>query len=99
MKKETVYNHLEKITLDTVNRGIKTFIIGEGKGKYYCHELGELTQWAKVTGQEQYKAHRLNPTVKYGNQYGRFWRPKGYATVEQAKDRINEIANSAIQYF
>ncbi len=93
------YEVIEKIELETVNRGKQNFLISTANGKYFAHELGELTQWAKVTGKEEYKSHRLNPTQKYGNQYGKYFVSKGYATAGQAKNRCIEIANSAIQYF
>ncbi len=93
------YEVVQKMELETVNRGKKSFLIGTANGKYFAHELGELTQWARVTGREEYTSHRLNPTKRYGNQYGKYFVPMGYATAGQAKNRCIEIANSAIQYF
>jgi hypothetical protein len=88
-----------KIERDTVNRGTKLFLVStNGKG-YFAHEVGEKTQWAQVFGGEECKAHRLNPSTRYGNQYVRSWKPKPFKSIGDAMSRIAERANTHVQYF
>lgn len=86
--------------LKTVNRGEKKFIISiDEKGKYFAHEIGEETNWSKVFKTSQFKAHRLNPTVRRGNQYGVYLKPKGFSLVIHAKKAIHDMAQTNVQYF
>lgn len=84
--------------LETVNRGKQTFTISQSDKGYFAHEIGDLTQWSKVTGGDQRNAHRLNKSVRRGNQYGKFWKVKPYSTFEQAQARINEASQEHIRY-
>lgn len=86
-------------TLPTVNRGRKLFTVSvDAKGKYFAHEIGGKTQWAEVTGKDQFKAHRLNPTKRHGNQYGIRFRLVGMPSVIEAKKLIYERAQTNMQY-
>lgn len=88
------------MNLNTVNRGVKQFIISvDKKGKYFAHEIGEKEQVAKVMNWEQYKAHRLNPTKRWRNQHscGRY--EVGMPTIIQAKQLAYNQANTHVQYF
>jgi hypothetical protein len=87
------------LSLQTVNRGVKLFTISEDeKRKYFAHEIGGLTQFAKVTGKDQLTAHRLNPTIRRGNRYGRYLKPLGMKTIIQAKRLCREQANTHVIY-
>lgn len=35
-----------------------------GKLGFYVHKLGDLTQWAKVFGGQERKAHKVNPRMR-----------------------------------
>lgn len=87
------------LSLDTVNRGKQTFIVSQSEKGFFAHELGELTEISKVIGGSSQYAHKLNKSVRRGNQYGKFLRPKPYLTIDQARDRINEIAQTNVRYF
>ena len=98
-KKLPVFDTVKKIELDTVNRGKVTFVISQTIKGFFAHEIGELTQWAKVFGGEERKAHRINPTRGYLNQYGRWWREVPLKTIEEAMNIITERAQTHVQYF
>lgn len=95
MKSQTII----RIERDTANRGIKTFIVSQNEKGYFAHELGDLTQWAKVTGNGELAAHRLNPTVKRGNQYGRYFKQKPFTSISEAMTAITERADTKTWYF
>jgi hypothetical protein len=88
-----------KIEEDTPNRGTKTFIVSKSEKGYFAHELGELTQWAKAFNTGELYAHRINPTVRRGNQYGIFWRTKPFTEINQAIAAIQVHAKCHIRYF
>ena len=90
---------IQHLTLPTVNRGEKEFIISQTDKGFFAHELGDLTQWAKVFGGGEQKAHRLNPNRRIGNQYIRSWRPRPFKTIDRAISSIHEHANTSVQYF
>lgn len=76
---------IDKFELPTANRGIRTFIIStDGKG-YFAHELLGLTQWAKVFGWDTQNASMINPYVRRGNQYGKYWRPQRFVSIHSAR--------------
>jgi len=81
------------------NRGLTEFIISETDKGFFAHELGDLTQWAKVFHTQERKAYRLNPRKRYGNQYGRYWRETPVKTLSNAFDlcRAN-ISQVTIHY-
>jgi hypothetical protein len=99
MKKTEPMKVIVKIEKETVNRGIKLFLVSRNNKGYFAHEVGKPTQWMEVTGKEEYKAHQLNPTVRRGNQYGRFFRQKPFTTIDQAIKTIEESAIQNVQYF
>jgi len=91
-------NVIQTIQLPTPNRGIADYIISQDAKGFFAHELGELTQWAKVFKTGERKAHRLNPSVRRGNQYGTFFKPKAFTTFEQAKEAvINDSCKTIIR--
>lgn len=90
---------IEKIELPTINRGIKQFIISQGAKGYFAHEVGKLLEICHVIGGNECYAHRLNPSVRRGNQYGRYWREKPFTTINQAKQAITNRAETNVQYF
>lgn len=92
------YKMVSLIELETVNRGRQMFTISQSDKGYFAHELGELTEISKVTGGAQQYAHKLNKSVRRGNQYGRYWKPKPYQTIDQARERINEVAQTNVRY-
>jgi hypothetical protein len=85
MKKNFAPTVIDKFTLPTPNRGQREFIITKTAKGYFAHELGELTQFAKVFGTQEQNAHRINPTVKRANQYGYYFKPRPFATFETAR--------------
>ena len=89
---------ISKFELPTVNRGIKTFIVSFNGKHYFTHELGRKTQWAKAFDTEDVHAHRCNPSVKRGNQYGRYWRVKGMKQFEDAVLLAEKQANKNVIY-
>lgn len=97
--KNTIMQVIEEIKMNTVNRGVKRFIISQNKKGYFAHELGGKTQWALVFNKSELKAHQLNPTRRTGNQYGRFYRPKPFTTIQDARKQIISTAFQSIQYF
>lgn len=91
---------LVKLELPTVNRGTKTFLVSKkGDSQYFAYELGDKTQWAIVTGSEEVHAHRLNDSMRYGNQYVKSWKQKPFTTIGEAMDRCKQHANISVMYF
>jgi hypothetical protein len=85
--------------VQTVNRGKRLFTVSiDQKGKFHAHEIGGLTQWAKVTGKIQLHAHRLNPSKLHGNQYGRRRLQVGLSMVILAKKLIYDRAQTTVIY-
>lgn len=96
---QTVKKVIVKIELETVNRGTKLFLVTtNGKG-YFANEVGELTSFAKVTGTDDRTAHRINPSIRYGNQYTSSWKPKPYTNINEAIQAVNKHAQTMVQYF
>jgi hypothetical protein len=87
-----------KTDLLTVNRGVRTFTISQSEKGFFAHEIGELTQIAKVIGGDTRNAHRLNPTVKRANQYGKFFKPKPLQ-LSECLSIIGKAATSFIYRF
>jgi len=82
---------VKQFSLETVNRGICEYTITQDKKGFYAHELGELTQWAKVMQTGERKAHRINNNRRRGNQHRTQWVPIPYKSIEEAE-------NAAIGY-
>lgn len=79
----------------------KEFIISEkmrpcGKMGYYANELGELTQWARITGSEERIAHRVNSSMRVK---GRHWIPRPYNSQVQAEVMAVIHAEADYRYF
>jgi len=93
-------NTIRTITLPTPNRGETYFIISQcNKGLFWAHELGKKTQWAELFGTDERKAHRLNPSKRFGNQYGTFWRAVGFKTIQEAEQAISKAAETDTIHF
>lgn len=97
--KSVINKVIVKVSLDTVNRGKKLFLISKNDKGYFANEVGELTEISKVTGGDQRYCHRLNPSRKHGNQYGKFWRPKPFVTITEAMNKIQNHAQTNVRYF
>jgi predicted esterase YcpF (UPF0227 family) len=89
---------LLELTLQTLNRGTRSFIVSHNTKGYYAHELGEQTTWSQVTGKPELRAHRLNPTRRHGNQYGTWLKPKPFKYIIQAKAAAHKQAQTWISY-
>mgnify|MGYP006344763869 CR=1 FL=1 len=76
---------VKQFSLETINRGICDYTITQDKKGYYAHELGELTQWAKVMQTGERKAYRIGINRRRGNQYGTQWVIVPYASLELAE--------------
>lgn len=87
---------VKQLSLETVNRGICDYTITQDAKGYYAHELGELTQWAKVAGTSERKAHRINPSKRIGNQHKTQYVPIPYVSIEQAEREARFYAKQNI---
>lgn len=67
-----------------------------GKIGFYAHELGELTQWAKVFNTGERKAHRINPSIRVK---GRKFIAKPFNSEAEAMGAIINHSNKHVQYF
>ena len=85
---------VHKVNVQTVNRGSCTYIISVDSRGYWAHELGELTQWAKVMGTDEQKAHRINPSARRGNQYGTYWRLRPFKTPSEVVRAIRAYSQT-----
>lgn len=94
-RQKKVVTHLR---LETVNRGMRLFLISHDETGYFAHEVGNSTKWAQVTGSIELEAHRLNPQVRYGNQYKRSWKPKPFKSISQAYSVAIQTAQTNISY-
>jgi hypothetical protein len=98
-KQKPVISHLvRKMELHTVNRGVRTFIISKNEQGYYASELGGATQWARITGTDEIKAHSLNKTRRIRGKYGYRFRPIPYTEITEAETAIHERANTKVIY-
>lgn len=88
-----------KIEQETINRGVREYVISRHPNGYLVFELGKLLEICLVIGGNERYAHRLNKTRKYGNQYGKYFRPIPFASIEIAMIEIKEYANINVWYF
>ncbi len=79
-----------------INANDRQFIISQTDKGYFAHELGELTQWAIVTGNGERKAHRINPARRFANQYGAFWRPIPFKSLQDAANAVNDYSKKVV---
>lgn len=93
-----VSNTIQKMDLPTSNRGVQTFIITKNEKGFYAYELGEATDWGKVTGSGERKARQVNKDRCFRNQYGRWFRPIPYVSIQEATTAIQQRALTSIQY-
>ena len=88
---------IRKLPLSTVNRGIKPYIISSDRpGRYFAHEVGDLTPIARVIGGASRNAHRVNDTKRWGNQYNRKRITRPYSTIEAAVSACIQHARTHI---
>ena len=86
-----------KMQLETANRGMKLFVISANdKSQYFAHEVGELTQWARLFNTGECNAHRINKTRRHGNAYGRRWIIKPFKTISEAVNASIKQAQETI---
>jgi hypothetical protein len=76
---------IDQFTLPTANRGTKTYVISATAKGFFAHELGELTPWAQVMATGERTAHRINPTVRRGNRWGRYFKPQPFRSFHSAR--------------
>jgi hypothetical protein len=90
---------ISTVTLPTPSRGNTEFIISQcSKGLYWAHELGNVTQWGEAMGTGERKAHRINPSKRFGNQYGKYWRTVGFKTMQEAEQAIKNAAAANVTH-
>jgi hypothetical protein len=93
MKTGTV---IKNITLNN-----RDFILSQevrpcGRIGFYAHELGELTQWAKVFNTGERKAHRINKSMRVK---GMKYISKPFDSESEAMAAIKERSEMNVQYF
>jgi hypothetical protein len=87
------------LVMQTDNRGERMFLVSKNERGYFAHEVGERTQYAKVMNLGERYAHRINPQVRYGNQYIRSWKPKPFNDVNEAIGAARVRASETVRYF
>lgn len=89
------YNTIEHLVCNGKEFVISSCIRRCGKTGYYAHQLGEHTQWAKIFGGGERKAHRVNPSYRAN----KFWTVKPFATIEQAREAVVRYSEQDIVHF